>query len=147
MGSKEPASPDFWYVDIKGIRVSQDRPLPVRREVNDWAKDPENNVQLSLFIRALERMYHAPITDPKSFFQIASIHGYPGNLEWNFGGKPAFQNDKDDPYYIYCVHNSPIFPSWHRPYMLLFEVSQPFAPDDPSLTVNSKPFMSTCLTS
>ncbi|KAI9665826.1 MAG: hypothetical protein M1821_003760 [Bathelium mastoideum] len=109
------------YYDIKGIPVRPGQKIPCRYECTVWSQDSDNNIQVSLFIRALQKMYDTPMDSPLSFFQIASIHGYPGNLEWNHGGKPTFQNESDDPHYIYCTHNSPLFPTWHRPYMLLFE--------------------------
>lgn len=52
-----------------------------------------------------------------------AIHGYPGNLEWDDGGPPPAPKTKDDTHFIYCPHNQTIFPTWHRPYMLLFEAS------------------------
>jgi tyrosinase len=110
------------FYDIKGIPVRPGQKTPCRYECSVWATNSDDNIQVSLFIRALQMMYGAPIDDPLSFFQIASIHGYPGNLEWNHGGKPTFLNDpKDTAHYIYCTHNTPLFPTWHRPYMLLFE--------------------------
>ncbi|KAM7191683.1 Di-copper centre-containing protein [Rhypophila sp. PSN 637] len=61
---------------------------------------------VSLFIRALIRWYKRPYTDRLSYFQIAGIHG------WPYGG---------DNHFIYCNRNLLTFPTWHRPYMALFE--------------------------
>lgn len=123
MSSIESAgTPTEPYYDIKGIPVRPGQKIPCRYECNVWAQDSDNNIQVSLFIRALQKMYDTPMDHTLSFFQIASIHGYPGNLEWNHGGTPTFLNNPDDTkHFIYCTHNSPLFPTWHRPYMLLFE--------------------------
>ena len=47
---------------------------------------------------------------------LIGIHGYPtipwdgapGNANWGWG---------------YCTHDSQIFPTWHRPYVALYEAS------------------------
>ncbi|KAF7341393.1 Di-copper centre-containing protein [Mycena venus] len=56
-------------------------------------------------------------TEKLSYFQVAGIHGMP-HITW------------DDPLHAepvpsrgYCPHNLVTFPTWHRPYMLLFEAS------------------------
>jgi tyrosinase len=53
-------------------------------------------------------------TEPTSYYQIAGIHGQP-ILPWNDATR-----DKDVT--GYCTHSSVLFPTWHRAYMLLFEV-------------------------
>ncbi|KAK0662965.1 putative tyrosinase [Cercophora samala] len=111
------ARPD--HVVIQGILPNQ---APgIRREFTDWAKDPENNIQVSLFIRALQKFYDIPYTDTLSFFQVASIHGYPGNLKWDNSVAPPYERPGDETHYFYCTHNHFNFPTWHRPYMILFE--------------------------
>ena len=55
--------------------------------------------------------------DVVSAFQIGGIHGLPytpwdgvqPTPGWAWGG--------------YCTHGSVLFPTWHRPYMMLYEVS------------------------
>ncbi|KAK0752740.1 common central domain of tyrosinase-domain-containing protein [Schizothecium vesticola] len=81
-----------------------------------------NSVQVSLFIRALIEFYAIPYTETLSYFQIAGIHGYPGDLAWD-NSDPPKHDRKDDfgDHMIYCTHNLVTFPTWHRPYMLLFE--------------------------
>lgn len=51
-----------------------------------------------------------------SFFQIGGIHGLP-YIAWDGAGA-------DDPAEAsgYCTHGSVLFPTWHRPYVALFEV-------------------------
>lgn len=127
------------HYDIKGIPLRGGK-IPCRYECNVWSEDAVNSIQVSLFIRALQKMYETPLKDPLSFYQIAcgsyeryslslvtdntqAIHGYPG-FEWNHGGPPPFHPPGGtDTTFVYCTHNSSLFPTWHRPYMLLFEVS------------------------
>ncbi|KIL63082.1 hypothetical protein M378DRAFT_733369 [Amanita muscaria Koide BX008] len=69
-------------------------------------------------------MQSADASDDKSFYAVSGIHGQPytawngatgtstasspaSEKEWNFGG--------------YCTHGSVLFPTWHRPYLALFE--------------------------
>ncbi|GAM89119.1 hypothetical protein ANO11243_071540 [Dothideomycetidae sp. 11243] len=66
-----------------------------------------------LYIQAFQNFTMDPSTELTSFFQVAGIHGYP-NIAWdgeqgNGGGIG------------YCTHGSILFPTWHRPYMALFE--------------------------
>lgn len=51
-----------------------------------------------------------------SFFQVAGIHGLP-YVPWSGAGAsdPAEQTG-------YCTHGSILFPTWHRPYVVLYEV-------------------------
>lgn len=105
------------HVVIQGI-LPKEAP-GIRREFSDWAKDYKNNIQVSLFIRALRKFYDIPYTETLSYFQVAGIHGYPGNLKWD--GAVAPPHDRDARHYIYCTHNHFNFPTWHRPYMVLFE--------------------------
>jgi hypothetical protein len=44
------------------------------------------------------------------------IHGMP-YMPWNESTLP-----QSVPVLGYCTHNSSLFPSWHRPYVALFEV-------------------------
>ena len=51
-----------------------------------------------------------------SFFQIGGIHGMPYET-WNGSG------DKDQGVWGgYCTHSSVLFPTWHRPYVAVYEV-------------------------
>ncbi|KAM7189074.1 Di-copper centre-containing protein [Naviculisporaceae sp. PSN 640] len=116
MANSEP-----WdYVKIQGIPPIDGKP-GIRKEFTAFATDkPDENIQLSLFIRALNRWYTKSHKDRLSYFQIASIHGYPGNLIWDNSEPPTFDRNKLG-HYIYCTHNLVTFPTWHRPYMALFE--------------------------
>lgn len=56
--------------------------------------------------------------DPLSFFQIGGIHGLPPT-SWNYSGSEGPVSGKR---VGYCAHGMVIFPTWHRPYICLFEV-------------------------
>ena len=59
--------------------------------------------------------------DPGSFFQISSIHGLPyGDWDGVRGHLPeeGVQNEAGG----YCTHGNVLFPTWHRPYVSLYEV-------------------------
>src|ERR1700683_4059705 len=60
-----------------------------------------------------ELMYNDNPVDPTSYYQIAGIHGRP-YTSWN--DPTTVKNNK------YCEHSSVLFPTWHRAYLLLFEV-------------------------
>ncbi|KAF4497184.1 tyrosinase precursor [Fusarium agapanthi] len=102
--------------------------LPVRKEISSLANsdDPKDRRQWTLFVLALERFKSMPVDDRLSYFQIAGIHGYP-EVAWDGAPEPKHAPDKktkqagDQPFGGYCNHNSLNFPTWHRPYMLLFE--------------------------
>ena len=116
--------------------------LANRREIHDLVKD---ETQFSLYIQALSMCpcyVYAPLLivwywkifiwiaklfkprpdnpqgDPLSFFQIGGIHGLPPT-EWDgSGGSSSAGSWKG-----YCTHGMTIFPTWHRPYVALFEAS------------------------
>lgn len=101
---------------IKGIplpaKPDPHHPIPLRKEVTTWASDPENAVQLSLFIQALIKFQQVPHTDQLSYYQIAGIHGQPST---------TWDSENTDTGTWYCNHQLTTFPTWHRPYLLLFE--------------------------
>lgn len=106
--------------------------IPVRREITEWfgaVEDPssENGPELkrqwTLFILGLEAFEKMPICDQLSYFRVAGIHGYPLQ-PWDHAPKPVPSGDKAGSKQEngYCHHNTVAFPTWHRPYMMLFEV-------------------------
>jgi tyrosinase len=72
-------------------------------------------IHRDLFLHGFATLKRKHYEDPRSFYQIAGIHGLPwepydgitGNTKQKFSG--------------YCEHGSILFPTWHRPYMLLLE--------------------------
>ncbi|KAF4637365.1 hypothetical protein G7Y89_g712 [Cudoniella acicularis] len=69
----------------------------------------------SLYIQALNAMQQTPEDNMMSYFQIAGIHGRP-YYAWD-----GYEQDPSAPLIGYCTHNSVLFPTWHRPYLALFE--------------------------
>ncbi|KZV64758.1 Di-copper centre-containing protein [Peniophora sp. CONT] len=87
-----------------------------RLEINDFVQDP---VRFSLYVQAIERMYQADqAADPRSHFQIGGIHGKPYEA-WD-GLRPAVEPTPKQ-WRGYCTHGMVTFPTWHRPYVVLYE--------------------------
>ncbi|PHH84619.1 hypothetical protein CDD83_1650 [Cordyceps sp. RAO-2017] len=106
---------------IIGVQIKPGKPVPARRDINDLFE--ERGPEWDLYVLALIAMQDADSADPLSWFQIAAIHGRPA-LEWNNTGPGIVGNDAG-----YCFHKQSLFLHWHRPYMLLFEVSPVLAVD------------------
>lgn len=111
---------------ITGITTGGVQP---RRELNTWAK--QNPIQLSLFIQALRIFVSMDINDQLSYFRVAGIHGLRAT-SWDSDPLPADVIKEYPPDYansqtgditpeFYCPHQTLIFTTWHRAYMLLFE--------------------------
>jgi len=65
-------------------------------------------------------MYTSTTQDAtKSFFQVAGIHGLP-YIPWDDATGEPF--DPNTQWGGYCTHGSVLFPTWHRPYVMLYEV-------------------------
>lgn len=110
--------------------------MPARREITEWHSAmiksektaPSNKLtkQWTLFILALEKFKAMTVEQKLSYFQIAGIHGFP-ETAWDSAPDPPKDPKNpgpgDNPFGGYCHHNTIAFPTWHRPYMLLFEVS------------------------
>ena len=60
------------FYNITGVSVAPGKPTPNRYEVSAWATDtPETSIQVSLFVRALQKSYDMPYEQRESYFQIA----------------------------------------------------------------------------
>lgn len=135
---------DSGTVGITGIPLSHNVPsktetipyapgMPNRHEITQWfeqmisSSDSALQKQWTLFVVGLERFKSLPVDDKLSYFQVAGIHGYPEQT-WDNADPPKPDPDPkklrpgDQPFGGYCHHNTVAFPTWHRPYMLLFEV-------------------------
>ncbi|KAI8614756.1 hypothetical protein BC830DRAFT_1169129 [Chytriomyces sp. MP71] len=91
-------------------RASSANSVIPRKEVRDFFSDQK---QSSLFLQAFAIIQARDSNDPKSFAQVASIHGLPNTVYDNF---PSEKQDGG-----YCVHGAVLFPTWHRPYIALIE--------------------------
>ena len=103
-----------------------------RLEINDLVKDEK---LFSLYIQALGMtneffpyfsyllipfvadMSARSQSDVTSFFQVGGIHGLPFTPWDDANGKSLGNNQWGG----YCTHGSVLFPTWHRPYVLLYE--------------------------
>jgi len=86
-----------------------------RLEINDFI---QNAKLFTLYIRALQSLQSVDEVQDGSFFGIGGIHGQP-YVAWN-GATGSFAPGKW-PFGGYCTHGSALFPTWHRPYVLLIE--------------------------
>lgn len=104
--------------------------LPCRHEIHHfWPSDePFVQKQWTLMVLALNRFKALDVDQKLSYFQVAGIHAYPLQ-PWD-GAAPPNKDPNDpselpkgaNPYGGYCEHNTITFATWHRPYLLLFEV-------------------------
>ncbi|KAF3915762.1 Tyrosinase [Dactylellina cionopaga] len=85
--------------------------VPVRKEIRQMIQNP---MEFNLFLLALQRMQQQPQSSDTSYYGIAGIHGRPYKA-WN--GVMAQGNPNSG----YCTHADVLFPSWHRPYLALYE--------------------------
>ncbi|OAP63560.1 hypothetical protein AYL99_02787 [Fonsecaea erecta] len=83
---------------------------PLRYEIHDFAN---SGPAFDLFILALIDLQSVNQTEELSYFQVSGIHGFP-RIPWDgvsgTGSYPGF-----------CTHAATPFPTWHRPYVALFE--------------------------
>ncbi|KAK1220850.1 hypothetical protein PQX77_016352 [Marasmius sp. AFHP31] len=96
--------------------VTGPRGVANRLEIHDFVK---NQAYFSLYVQALQKLQLKNQDEVNSFFQIGGIHGLPA-VEWDPQptGGPLNVKEKWDGY---CTHGDVLFPTWHRPYMLLIE--------------------------
>ncbi|KAJ7495027.1 tyrosinase [Mycena latifolia] len=108
----------YTITGAQGGSPPQGAAAPNRVEIHDFVKIQD---QFSLYIQALhwaaEHIYGQEQPDVDSFFSIAGIHGLPYQI-WDASGQ---QPVDPEAWEGYCTHGNVLFPTWHRPYMLLFE--------------------------
>lgn len=101
------------YVDITGVTEGRNGPaVPLRTEINEFI---QNKDMLNIYLLGLQRMQSLPKTDKLSWFQIGGIHGRPYTAWDNVSGIAGNNTG-------YCTHSSILFPTWHRPYVAVYEV-------------------------
>jgi tyrosinase len=57
----------------------------------------------------------------QSFFGVGGIHGLP-NVSWDGATGSIPFDPTSGQWGGYCTHGSVLFPTWHRPYVMLYEV-------------------------
>ena len=126
------------HILIKGAQGghTEGAVAPNRLEINDLIK---NHDLFSLYIQALSKppfrlyptsnnsidsqtdaLYNTPQNNPISHFSISGIHGLPYEQWEGAGGNSPAPGSQ---WGGYCTHGSVLFPTWHRPYVALYEVS------------------------
>ncbi|KAA8573382.1 hypothetical protein MFRU_053g00020 [Monilinia fructicola] len=104
---------DVSKMPTTGVRYNgSSASIPVRQEIRDLEK---NGDLWQLYILAQSMMQTMDQSEMRSWYQIAGIHGRP-YLPYD-GVSPIPGNENNG----YCTHVSILFPSWHRPYMALYE--------------------------
>lgn len=101
------------YFPITGVQTGGVQPrLEVRQMYNTQP------YQWNLYLLGLQKLKAVDQSGKFSYYQLAGIHGVP-NIPWDgVNPNPSAGNGVG-----YCTHSSVLFPSWHRPYLALFEQS------------------------
>ena len=99
------------YTLVPGISVPVNTPVPARLEIRIFA---QNATRLNILYLALERMQAITTNQTLSYYQISGIHGT--NFAWDNDEGGDFSID-----FGYCRHADRLFPTWHRPYLSLYE--------------------------
>ncbi|CAG8505735.1 20245_t:CDS:2 [Dentiscutata erythropus] len=96
-----------------------------RLDIYDFYGDEIYRPQFDLLVQSYQVIYDRPYEDMRSFYQIAGIHGLPyTTYDGVTGGVHEYNNQTDwakGRWGGYCHHGDILFPSWHRPYLLLIE--------------------------
>ena len=82
-----------------------------RLEIRQMQK---NQPQFNLYILALRQFQRKPQNQLTSYYQISGIHGRPFTTWDSVSFAPGRGGG-------YCTHDIGIFPTWHRPYIALYE--------------------------
>lgn len=114
---------------VKGIIETKDKDgnCHVRQDIDKWytdqVKGEGKRIQLTLFVEALAHIQELPEREERSYFRLAGIHAAPW-CTWDNVEQPDRKPTDADSIPGYCVHNNYTFPTWHRAYMMLYEVSE-----------------------
>ena len=110
------ANPSFHLENLQArqsqliVTGAQDGGVQTRRNIESLSRD-----EMNVLLLAMQRFQLTPSSDPLSYYQVAGIHGQP-YMSWaNVQARPGGERSG------YCTHASPLFSTWHRPYLALFE--------------------------
>ncbi|KAH9986652.1 tyrosinase [Russula vinacea] len=105
------------HVIITGAQGGQTQGAvaPNRLEINDLIK---NQDLFSLYIQALTALFETSQSNQLSHFGVGGIHGLP-YVQWEGSGGTSPVHGSQ--WGGYCTHGSVLFPTWHRPYVALYE--------------------------
>ncbi|GBB89955.1 hypothetical protein RclHR1_01680026 [Rhizophagus clarus] len=105
----------------KKVVLRRDREPKPRLAVEVLMTDDDYKEQRYLFLRGFAAVQQKDPEDPTSFYRIASIHGLPYEPYDGVTGTYNADDNPNDQYGGYCHHGDILFPTWHRPYVLLLE--------------------------
>ncbi|XHG02772.1 hypothetical protein AWENTII_006104 [Aspergillus wentii] len=120
------------YYLITGIPVKNEpkvgpyKKVGVRQNIDQWSSNPDNEIQVHLFVMALYRFQRIDPWDKLSYFQVAgkrppeTSSSTRPNVTWD--ETAADMKGESIKGKSYCTHNTILFPAWHRPYLALYEV-------------------------
>ncbi|KAG8983087.1 hypothetical protein FRB93_007678 [Tulasnella sp. JGI-2019a] len=100
-------------VIITGVPADPGSAQPVpypRQDIRTLVKDDK---QFSLFVQAVSAMQQMSESEVRSWYQVSGIHGLP-YVSWDGAANPGNTQG-------YCEHGTLLFPTWHRPYVALYE--------------------------
>ncbi|CAG8476361.1 1811_t:CDS:2 [Cetraspora pellucida] len=100
--------------------------VELRLPVEALMSNPKYKKRRDLFLQGFAAVQSRDASDPTSFYAVAGIHGLPfvpydqlpGEKEPNTDWKASDENRWGG----YCHHGDILFPTWHRPYVLLLEM-------------------------
>ncbi|KAI9775145.1 MAG: hypothetical protein M1839_001396 [Geoglossum umbratile] len=90
----------------------QNGSVPLRLEIRELQRNPD---LLNLYILGLDRLQSVDQKQLLSYYQLSGIHGRP-YIPWDQVG-PSENGWSNG----YCTHTSNLFPTWHRPYLAVYE--------------------------
>ena len=101
--------------------------VEIRQPIEVLMCNPKYKKQRDLFLQGFSKVQERDKDDPKSFYAVAGIHGLPFVPYDKFPSEklpPTDWNKKESKYRWggYCHHGDILFPTWHRPYVLLLEM-------------------------
>ncbi|KAL7276755.1 hypothetical protein RUND412_000253 [Rhizina undulata] len=101
------------YYPVKGVNT--DIPYP-RLDIKIFSEDPQYKEMFGLYLKALRNFQNQPedFANSTGYYQICGIHGLP-QIPWQESPPSTAM------FGYYCCHKEPRFPTWHRPFTILFE--------------------------
>ncbi|KAH0538314.1 hypothetical protein FGG08_005088 [Glutinoglossum americanum] len=99
---------------ITGVQSGRgsDGSVPLRLEIRELQKNAD---LWNLYLLGLDRLQKVGQNELTSYYQLSGIHGRP-YTPWDNVGPSS-----DGWFNGYCTHTSNLFPTWHRPYLAVYE--------------------------
>ncbi|CAG8567940.1 21643_t:CDS:2 [Dentiscutata erythropus] len=100
--------------------------VELRLPVEVLLSNPTYKKRRDLFLQGFAVVQSRDASDPKSFYAVAGIHGLPYAPYDLLPGEKMSPSDwnksETTRWGGYCHHGDILFPTWHRPYVLLLEM-------------------------